>query len=62
MIRHIPSPMVDGYTLCHVTHDGDKPARMVKPLERVNCPSCRVIVNLVRQGFDGYDRKPETAT
>jgi hypothetical protein len=54
--------MVDGYTLCHVTHDGDKPARMVKPLERVNCPSCRVIVNLVRQGFDGYDRKPETAT
>lgn len=51
---HAKSPIVDGYTLCHVTHDRDGPAKMAKPGERVNCPSCRVVVHFCRTFNEQY--------
>jgi hypothetical protein len=52
---HARSPVIDAYTLCHVTHDGGKPARMAKAGERVNCPNCRVVVNFCKTIKERYE-------
>lgn len=48
LTRHAPSPIVDAYSLCHVTHEEDKPVKFAKPGERVNCPSCRTVINFCK--------------
>lgn len=52
--RHAESPLVSGYTLCHITHDGNRVARIAKDGGRVNCPNCRVIVNYCQSFGEGY--------
>lgn len=46
--RHARNPMVEGYSLCAITHEGDNPATFAKAKENVNCPSCRVVINFCR--------------
>lgn len=55
------SPLVSGYTLCHITHEGNRIARFAKDGGRINCPNCRIMVNYCRS-FDAQYRTPMYAT
>lgn len=59
-IRHARNPMVDGYSLCAITHVGNKPATFAKAREHVNCPSCRVVINFCKDVGARY-RMPNDA-
>lgn len=45
IVRHA-SRMADSYSLC-----GSSSGRLTKPMESVNCPTCRVILNHVRDQY-----------
>ena len=60
---HAASPLVAGYTLCHITHEGNRVARLARDGARINCPNCRIVVNYCRSFGEQY-RTPvyETVT
>lgn len=58
---HAESPLSSGYTLCHITHEGSRVARIAKDGGRINCPNCRVVVNYCRTVDDLY-RTPTYTT
>jgi hypothetical protein len=52
--RHAQSPLLDAYSLCHVTHEGDAPVTFAASGQSVNCPSCRIVINFCRSVRKGY--------
>lgn len=42
---HSPNPTVEGYSLCAITHEDDKPVILAVVGEHVNCPRCRAVID-----------------